>query len=95
MLEGQKELLSRYIASFHDNSVELSIFLNEEIHRLRDSLIVASNKATNDDNKSLQEKILKVLNVLKESSKTDITIEQISQILKIQSLVGELETNGN
>ena len=38
LLEEQKELLSRYIASFHDNAIELSIFLNEEISSLIKSL---------------------------------------------------------
>ena len=95
LLEGQKELLSRYIASFHDNAIELSIFLNEEIHRLNECLLIASSNAKENNNSQLLERITKVLSVLKKSSKSDITIEQISQILKIQSLVKELETNGD
>ena len=36
LLEEQKDLLSHYITSFSDNSLELKMFLNEEIGRLKD-----------------------------------------------------------
>ena len=36
LLEEQKDLLSYYITSFSDNSLELKMFLNEEIGRLKD-----------------------------------------------------------
>ena len=95
LLEEQKELLSRYIASFHDNAIELSIFLNEEISNLTKSLGNANKKAVESDNTSLQKNITKVLAVLRESAISDITIDTISQVLKIQSLVKELESHGN
>jgi len=93
LLEEQKELLSKYIASFHDNAIE--IFLNEEISNLRKALIVANEKATEENNAALCSKITEVINVVDESSKSEITIETITKILKIQSLVKELEINGN
>ena len=34
LLEEQKQLLNHYVSSFADNSVELKLFLNEEIGRL-------------------------------------------------------------
>jgi hypothetical protein len=95
LLEEQKELLSRYIASFHDNAIELSIFLNEEISSLKRSLITANERALEINNVTLQENIKKVLEILGQSSKSEITIDTISQVLKIQSLVKELETHGN
>ena len=95
LLEEQKELLSRYIASFHDNAIELSIFLNEEISSLKRSLITANERALEINNVTLQENIKKVLEILGQTSKSEITIDTISQVLKIQSLVKELETHGN
>ncbi len=95
LLEEQKELLSKYIASFHDNAIELKIFLNEEISNLRKALIVDNEKATEENNAALCSKITEVINVVDESSKSEITIETITKILKIQSLVKELEINGN
>ena len=35
LLEGQERLLSKYIASFHDDGVGLKIFLNEEVGRIK------------------------------------------------------------
>jgi|TARA_E500000305_G_scaffold8084_1_gene5791 hypothetical protein len=95
LLEEQKELLSRYIASFHDNAIELSIFLNEEISNLTSSLAIAKERALDSNNTSLQQNITKVLGILNESSKSEITIDTISQVLKVQSLVKELESHDN
>ena len=95
LLEEQKELLSRYIASFHDNAIELSIFLNEEISNLTRSLAIAKERALDSNNTSLQQNITKVLGILNESSKSEITIDTISQVLKVQSLVKELESHDN
>ena len=41
LLEEQKNLLSHYITSFSDNSLELKMFLNEEIGRLKEKLTTA------------------------------------------------------
>jgi len=95
LLEEQKELLSRYIASFHDNAIELSIFLNEEISALKTSLAVASEKAAESGDTALLGNITKVLGTLNESAQSEITIDTISQVLKIQSLVKELEAHDN
>tara|TARA_R100000234_G_scaffold49905_1_gene29867 strand:- start:697 stop:1407 length:711 start_codon:yes stop_codon:yes gene_type:complete len=95
LLEEQKELLSRYIASFHDNAIELSIFLNEEISSLIKSLKKAKASALESKDVSLQANISKVLGILNESAKSEITIDTISQVLKIQSLVKELESHDN
>ena len=95
LLEEQKELLSRYIASFHDNAIELSIFLNEEISTLKASLTIASEKAAESGDTALLGNITKVLGTLNESAQSEITIDTISQVLKIQSLVKELEAHVN
>lgn len=95
LLEEQKELLSRYIASFHDNAIELSIFLNEEISNLTRSLTSASERALDSNDTPLQQNITKVLGILSESAKSEITIDTISQVLKVQSLVKELESHDN
>ena len=38
LLKEQKELLTYYISSFADNALELKMFLNEEIPRLKEQL---------------------------------------------------------
>ena len=88
LLEEHKELLSKYIASFHDDSLDLKIYLNEEIGRLKTSLTEA--RETQEKNKTLCENINKVLGVLGGFAGTEINKETIEQILKIQTLVKEL-----
>ena len=92
LLEGQERLLSKYIASFHDDGIELKIFLNEELYRLR-SILNASFKAEAlGNNKILRENTTKVLGVLNSYRETEVDDKMIQQVLKIQSLVGELNS---
>ena len=43
LLDEQQQLLSHYISSFADNSVELKMYLNEEISRLKNDIARAKN----------------------------------------------------
>jgi hypothetical protein len=90
LLEGQEKLLSKYITSFHDNGVELKIFLNEELARLK----VALNKAVDDkevaEDPVLNENATKVLHMLDGYKDIEIDPNMIQQVLKIQNLVEEL-----
>jgi hypothetical protein len=90
LLEEQQQLLSRYIASFHDDGVELKIFLNEEISRLRQTLSssLADEQIRDDD--TLLENANKVLSLLEEYREVQIAPSMIEQILKIQGFVKEL-----
>ena len=88
LLEEQKELLSRYIASFHDNSLNLKIFLNEEIGRLK--AVLAERASRKDKDQNLGHNIKRVLTLLEQFSKSEIDLETINQVLKIQGLVEEL-----
>tara|TARA_R100000234_G_scaffold49947_1_gene29889 strand:- start:195 stop:1031 length:837 start_codon:yes stop_codon:yes gene_type:complete len=93
LLDEQKELLSKYIASFHDDSVDLKIFLNEEISRLNNSLANAKSRALENNNALLAENVDKVLNVLGSFASSEVDLDAIRQILKIQNLERELVAN--
>jgi len=90
LLEEQKGLLSRYIASFHDGGIELKIFLNEELARLKSALSqsLASERAAQDP--ILQENTQKVLSLLDSYKKSEIDISMVEHVLKIQTLAEEL-----
>jgi len=90
LLEGQERLLSRYIASFHDDGIELKIFLNEELTRLRSILRTSLNDEEIADDPTLHENTNRILNVLDGYKEAPIDIAMIQQVLKIQSLVEEL-----
>ena len=50
LAEEQKGLLVRYISSFSDNGVEMKVYLNEEVGRLKSKLITAKkNKEIRED----------------------------------------------
>jgi len=87
LLEDQQKLLSKYITSFHDNGVELKIYLNEEIERLKSTLLEVLQAQEYSKNSVLLENTSRVLNVLNQYKAAEIDEPMIEQILKIQNLV--------
>ena len=57
LLEEQRTLLNKYILSFMDNGVEFKMFLNEEIHRLRESVNDSLGAKEIKEDKELQEEL--------------------------------------
>ena len=92
LLGEQKELLNKYILSFVDNGVDIKIFLNEEIGRLKNSLITATKDNTS---KVVLEKRDKIINVLNSFSKKEINKDIMEKVLKVQQLTQEMINNGN
>ena len=95
LLEEQKKLLNRYVSSFVDNGIELKIFLNEEISRLRQVTETSLNLKDVLDDKTMVEKTKKVLDILESFKKSKIDKKLVMQVLKIQSLAKEIQSNGN
>ena len=92
LLEEQKNLLGHYIASFADNSVELKLYLNEEISRLK---VVVRASSTDEDlvsDSDMKEKINEVVSRLDGYRDTPIDASMIQEVLKIQSLAKEIQT---
>ena len=91
LLEEQKNLLSKYIASFSDNGIDLKVYLSEEIPRL---FKVVSESVELDEIKSdkdMLEKTNKVIDLLKETSERKVDRELVHDILKIQNLAKEIQ----
>jgi hypothetical protein len=95
LLEEQKELLSRYIASIHDDGLDLKIYLNEEITRLKKSLKSGLLNEEVTSNQTLIKKLNKLLHIMEGYKKSQINSEMIEQILKVQNLVKEISNNGH
>ena len=83
--ESQKRLLKEYITSYKDDGLELSVFLYEEISRLKEQL--AKKIETSDR----PEKLNLVLEKINQYQNKKIDRNTISEIIKIQSLVSELD----
>ena len=89
--ESQKNLLGHYISSFADNGIELKIFLNEELGRLKRELVSLKEINLIKDNVPLKEKIEKVYNVLSEFEKASVDPEIIETILNAQQVLQEIQ----
>ena len=87
LLEEQKELLNYYITSFVDNAVELKMFLNEELVRLKEQIDSVEDGELNDKKQQITEK-------LDSFQSSDINDNLLLTVLKTQQLVKEL-SNGS
>jgi hypothetical protein len=83
----QRKLLEHYLMSHTDNSVSLKMFLEQEINRLKKSLLKAEAKEIDNDTK---EKIKLVKEAIEQNRKKEISKEMILQILKVQELAKEI-----
>ena len=93
--ENQKDLLGNYISSFADNGIELKVYLNEEIGRLKQGIMKAKTIGEISSDKSLKEKLEKVYNILDNTKTKEIDTETVEIVLNTQQLLEELENNGN
>lgn len=91
ILSEQKELLNRYILSFSDNGVDVSIYLNEELGRLHG---VLTDALASDDIKTdttMVESTKRVISMIDGFRETPINKDLIEDVLKIQNLVSEIQ----
>lgn len=92
LLKEQKELLTKYVMSFADNGIEFKIFLNEEIERIKTSLKQTLSSKHIAEDKFLNEKTNVVLNKVEQYNKRTIDQKMVQEILKIQSLIKEMNS---
>tara|TARA_Y100001973_G_C5164802_1_gene315500 strand:- start:401 stop:1222 length:822 start_codon:yes stop_codon:yes gene_type:complete len=91
LLEEQKELLNKYITSFLDNGVELKVYLNEEIVRLKENVSDALSLKEIQEDSDMLMKTKEVMNILENFKKEKIDKVLINKVLKIQDLVKEIK----
>ena len=77
----QKELLTVYIASFADNSLELKHHLNEQVGDLRQALENEKNNAV-FENEQMKEKYDDLIVKLDSYKNEEIDINMVSEVLK-------------
>jgi len=94
LLSEQKALLTRYISSFTDNSLELRVFLNEEIGRLKLQLQQRGEPQEEEDDMIIH-KTKQVVELLESYSTETDDQKVIMTVLKTQQLVKELYDNGS
>ena len=95
LLNEQKELLTYYIASFADNALELKVFLNEELSRLKTKLIESKKVEEIKNDEDMLRKTNEVIEKLQSFTTAQITEDVLSTVLRTQSLVDEIYNGDN
>ena len=95
LIKEQKELLNRYITSFGANELELNVYLNEEIGRLKSELKESFNSEEFVNDNQMLANAKKVLNTLDSYQEQKPNKKMIEEIVKIQGLVQELKSDVN
>ena len=93
--EGQKELLTKYVASFSDNGLALKVYLNDEIGTLKEKVKRAIDDPVIEQDQEMRQKTEAVLSKLEGYKDSDIDVIMLEEVIKIQSLVQEIEKDGN
>ena len=96
LLREQKELLNQYISSFSSEEIEIKIYLNRELGRLKESL----EKATDVEEVAADTDMINKTKLVKElleslSSEITLTETNLLTILKTQELVKEIHDDGS
>ena len=87
LLQEQKDLLNRFITGFADDGLELRVYLNEELARLKRLVKEATEKT---DEALISAKLDEVGTYLEEFRKREFTDNDLNKILITQELVKEL-----
>jgi hypothetical protein len=95
LLAEQQELLSYYISSFTDNALQLKIFLNEELTRLKIHLEEARTLEEIQADPQMVEKTNQVIEKLNSFHGDTLTDEVVMTVLKTQDLVKEIRHDGS
>tara|TARA_B100000035_G_scaffold261316_1_gene232410 strand:- start:4224 stop:5054 length:831 start_codon:yes stop_codon:yes gene_type:complete len=85
--ESQKSLVTKFVTSFADDGLELKMFMNEEVGRLKSDL---SNFMHTSEDKTLSGRISKIINVLEEMKDKQVDVGMVETILKVQQLNQEI-----
>ena len=93
--ENQKDLLTKYVASFSDNGLALKMDLNDEIGSLKEKVKKAISDPIVEQDQEMKKKTEEVLLKLEGYRDSDVNMAMLEEVIKIQSLVQEIEADGD
>jgi hypothetical protein len=88
--ENQKALIGKYVSLFGDNSLEFKVYLNEELHRLKEEVGKMSAVEDIRGDEEMQRKVARVSEKMESFKNQAIDDKMIQQVLKIQALTREI-----
>ena len=89
--EEQKKLLQKYVMSFSDNGLDLNVYLNEEIGRLKDALSKSDSVKEIAEDKEMLDKSRTILNILESFKEEAVSGDMVKKVLRVQNLVREMQ----
>ena len=92
--EEQRELLMQYVFSFSDDGLGLKTYLNEEIGRLKKAVKESLDIEEVKIDSNMLESTKKVFNIMEGYREQKVDDVMIQQVLKIQKLVKEIQSDG-
>jgi len=95
LIAEQQILLKKFITSFHNNGLELKMYLNEEIGRLKEVLTKALKTEELIMDSQMHHSAQKVIKVLDSYKEKIPDQKMVEEIIKIQELAKEVTTNAN
>ena len=95
LLVEQKELLHKYISSFADNSLELKMYLNEELYRLKHAIRESLKMQEIKIDSEMDENAKEVLKLMEGFKNRTIDGKMVKKVLQVQDLVNELGSKKN
>jgi hypothetical protein len=91
LLDEQRQLLSKYVFSFADNTTEFKAHLNEEVSRLKSCLHDSLRTSEIQADAHMLESTKKVIAMMESFKERELSRNDIQKILEIQQLVSEIE----
>tara|TARA_R110002110_G_scaffold24459_4_gene91606 strand:+ start:2074 stop:2901 length:828 start_codon:yes stop_codon:yes gene_type:complete len=88
--ENQKALIGKYVTLFGANSLEFKVYLNEELHRLKEEVEKISDSDDIKEDEDMQQKVALVSERMESFTGRPIDDKMIQQVLKIQALTREI-----
>lgn len=89
--EEQKRLLQKYIMSFSDNGLDLNVYLNEEVGRLKSILSESNNVKEILEDAEMLEKTQAILGLLESFKEQAVSGDMVKKVLRVQNLVREIQ----
>ena len=88
--ENQKALIGKYVTLFGANTLEFKVYLNEELHRLKEEVKKMSGAKDINGDEDMQRKVALVSERVEAFKEQPIDDKMIQQVLKIQALAREI-----
>jgi len=95
LLKEQKDLLTYYISSFEDNALELKVYLNEEISRLKNKLEQSLSAPEIAADQAMIERTNQVIDKLGQFTSATVDEQTLLTVLRTQGLVKEIFEDGS